>query len=420
MRTTEHNRRHVLRIAFLLFGLYAMLAARLFHVQVTTASDFGERLHSMSRRVSYRIGRAQFERGRRGRILDSRDQVLALGYDTYRLMIDPSLPHRPRRASAALDLTSRVHLASDVLSDLAVEHDLDELLDKGTETHFRRVLDDGTDVLVERRSRLLLSGILPHERQYFLEIMRQNRVRNFYFEAESQREYPQGDVVAEIVGFLGHVEDDPEGTARGRAGIEMTFERKLGGRHGRYHCEQDGRGREIDLNGRWEEHPADGAEIGLTLDLRVQELVSDAITEVNASFDCDSVTGIVLETQTGRILAMRSVPAFTLEDLRAARVPMQDTRCRAVSDSYAPGSTFKPFVVARAIEQGIVAWDDEFDTNNGRRVFRHGRHGRLLKDSSEHGILSVTEIITKSSNIGMAMIGFEEMGIERLYDAVDS
>ena len=420
MALATQRRQQVLRLALLLFGMYALIAARLFHVQVTTAATFSERQEALHRRLSHKVGRAGFERGRRGRIFSADDKTLALGYDSYRLTIDPTVGHYPRGEERWLNLTERVMLASDVLSDLGVEHDIGEFLDRGTTRYQLRKRKDGKKYRVPWRSRVLLGGIMPHERRYLLDIMKKNRIGNFHFEAEAEREYPEGGLVAEIVGFVGRNEFETDGETRGRGGIEYMLEGALAGSHGRFRCEKDGRGTELDLAGYWEREPEDGSDVGLTIDTKIQTIVDEALAEIMDGFPCDSVTGIVVETDTGRILAMKSRPGFGPEDLERDDFDLSMTRCRAVSDSYPPGSTFKPFVIARAIESGIVSWDQEFDTNNGLRRFRLGRHYRDLKDSSVHGVLTVREIITLSSNIGMAIIGFEQMGLDALYEAIDS
>lgn len=417
MDVAVEKRQQVLRIALLLLGLYALVSARLFHVQVTTASTFADRQESLNRRLRYKHGSTQFERGRRGRILDAEGRPLALGFDTYRLVADPNLPVHPRSRGADIGLGDRARIASDVLLDLGVDHDVRDFFRRSTQ---RRIpaKDGGEPVVV--RHRRLLRGILPHERRYFRKIMGERGIRNFRLEAESRREYPEGALMAEVVGFVGLHENDEDGRARGRAGIEQTLEHLLAGSDGKFACEKDGRGRELDLEGRWTEPPVDGQDVGLTLSVRIQSVVTEALSEAFEKLPCDGMSAVVLETQTGRVLALKSLPCFSADDLKAGRIAPADAVCRPVAEVYPPGSTFKPFIMARAIEAGIVTWDDTFDTNQGARTFTWEGRRRLLHDSHPHGVLTAREVIVKSSNIGMAIVGLERMGPDLVYDAVES
>ena len=140
----------------------------------------------------------------------------------------------------------------------------------------------------------------------------------------------------------------------------------------------------------------------------------------SGDFECEGASAVVLETSTNRILAMKSLPDASVEDLRAGRASAKLFRSRPVMDSYVPGSTFKPFVMAKARERGWVEWDRSFDTQGGRRSFRLGHAATSVRDSSRHGVLSARDVIVKSSNIGMAMLGFDILGLDRLYEAVDA
>ncbi len=417
------TRQNLLRIAGLLFLFYGLVAVRLVHVQINPPADLDGKAELRAKRSLHKLGRAEFERGRRGRILDANGTPLAMGYDTWTLFADPSLDHRPRPGHPVLSLEQRALLTLDALNDLGVRVDPREFVDHVLERFRVSATKEGGERWTRVRRRKLVTGLLAHEKAYLTDVFRRHRIENFSFEAEARRVYPQGKLAAEVVGFLGAVRTEGQtGTLQGRAGMEMALDAELRGESGVWRCKKDGRGVELDLGGYWERPRRDGLDVGLTLDVEIQRIVQEELNRLMESddFECEGVSAVVLETSTNRILAMKSLPDASVEDLRAGKASAKLFRSRPVMDSYVPGSTFKPFVMARARERGWVEWDRIFDTQGGRRTFRLGRAATSVRDSSRHGVLSARDVIVKSSNIGMAELGFDILGLDRLYEAVDA
>ncbi len=417
------TRQNLLRIAGLLFLFYGLVAVRLVHVQVNPPSDLEGKAELRAKRSLHKLGRSEFERGRRGRILDAHGTPLALGYDTWTLYVDPAVDHRPRPRHPVLSLEQRALLALDALNDLGVQVDPRDFVDRVLERFRVAATPTGGERWTRIRRRKLVTGLLAHEKAYLTDVFRRHRIQNFSFEAQARRVYPQDRLAAEVVGFLGTVRTEGRtGTARGRAGIEMALDAELRGECGVWRCKKDGRGVELDLGGYWERPRRDGLDVGLTLDVEIQRIVREELDRLMRTddFTCEGVSAVVLETSTNRILAMKSLPDASVEDLRAGKASARLFRSRPVMDSYVPGSTFKPFVMARARERGWVEWDRTFDTQGGRRRFHLGRAATSVRDSSRHAVLSARDVIVKSSNIGMAMLGFDILGLDRLYEAVDA
>ncbi|MEZ6196040.1 MAG: penicillin-binding protein 2 [Planctomycetota bacterium] len=421
MAIDQRKREKITRIvALLLFSGHALIVSKLVNVQITKADSHAREQAVRTARPAYKRGSGQFERGRRGTIVDARGTPLALGFDTYRLVVDPGLELGPEEP----DLRARLDICADALENVGVQFRRDLFLERGLDRFFESSIPGAEPR--KRRRRVLIDGLEPAERDYLASVLWPSvesdarPIRGFTFEAESAREYPSSGLVSEIVGFVGQSATDPETGDRGRAGIEYALDRLLAGTRGAFFCQRDGRGREYDLNGFWLEEPRDGVDIGLTIDVQIQDIVDRAIRKVHAEVPCAAVSGIVLETATGRILAMKSTPSATIEDLREGRAKFEDLQCRAATHLYPPGSTFKPFVVARALEAGVVDWGDRFDTNNGRKRLEYGRGGRIVNDSKPHQILSLSEVISLSSNIGMAEIGLYRLKPEGLHDAITS
>jgi len=157
--------------------------------------------------------------------------------------------------------------------------------------------------------------------------------------------------------------------------------------------------------------PRDGLNVVLTIDSVVQHIVESALAEAMDKHSPLSVSGIVVRPRTGEILALATLPNFDPNNPGAASVCAR--RNRVIADVAEPGSTFKIVVVSGALNEGVVGLSDTFDCEHAYFHFA----GRVLHDHESYGVLSVENIITKSSNIGAAKIGIQ-MGDSRLYDYI--
>ncbi len=223
------------------------------------------------------------------------------------------------------------------------------------------------------------------------------------FRDEFRRFYPQGSIAAQVVGMR-----DIDG--RGRGGIEQTLDTCLRGRDGSRELVQDARGRVLEVRDDSATPPRHGQTVVLALDAVIQVYAERALDAVVAQWKPRSACAIVLDPNTGDLLAMASRPTF--DPNHADEAQPEAWKNRPIADMYEPGSTFKPFVVAWGLAHGSIRHDEIFHCENGE--YRMGK--RLLHDHHRYGALSVTDILVKSSNIGMAKIG-ERMGNARLYQA---
>jgi cell division protein FtsI/penicillin-binding protein 2 len=262
----------------------------------------------------------------------------------------------------------------------------------------------------------LFERIALHPQRHFLWVKRRisddeaERVRQLKlpanicgFRDEFRRHYPQGPVAAQVVGLR-----DIDG--RGQGGVEQALDEILRGREGQRELELDARGRVIEVRDDVESAPHNGQSIVLTIDTVIQVYAERALDTVMDQWKPQSACAIVLDPQTGDILAMASRPTF--DPNRADAASAEAWKNRSIADMYEPGSTFKPFVVAWALAQGAIRGDEVFDCENGE--YRIGR--RVLHDHHKYGAMSVTDILVKSSNIGMAKIG-QRMGNAGLFQA---
>jgi cell division protein FtsI/penicillin-binding protein 2 len=220
---------------------------------------------------------------------------------------------------------------------------------------------------------------------------------------EYRRTLPQGAVAAHVLGFV----DVDE---RGCEGLERTYDALLRGEDGYEELECDG-GRRPLLTDRAAFKPVrHGKNLHLTIDTEVQRLVERELHGIMEEWAPASATVIVMEVRTGRILALANRPSYN--PTRPAEDDPEGRRRfnRAVCAQYEPGSIFKPFVMAGYLDAGIGRIDDQIFCENG--LFRY--RARRLRDHHPFDYLTVAEVLSKSSNVGMAKIGLA-MGPERLY-----
>lgn len=218
-------------------------------------------------------------------------------------------------------------------------------------------------------------------------------IKGVYVRDEYMRNYPEKDAAAHVVGFT-NVEDV------GQEGVELAYNDLLTGKPGSERIVQDRLRRTVAAPS---EHvaPIDGREIQLSIDRRVQhyayQLLRDAVTQNNAK----SGSIIVIDVQTGEVLALANYPSFdpnAREDLRGERL-----RNRAVTDTFEPGSTVKPIIVARAMDLGLVKPDTVIKTAPGSLVIS----GKVIRDIGNYPQLTVQGVIQKSSNIGVVRIAMQ-------------
>ncbi len=214
-------------------------------------------------------------------------------------------------------------------------------------------------------------------------------IKGLYDSRDYRRRYPEGEAAAHVVGFT-NIEN------QGLEGVELAFQNRLQGHDGSRGVVKDRLGRVIEDLGEPIE-PANGQDITLSIDAKVQffayQRIRDAVTEHRAK----AGSAVVLDAQTGEILALANYPSY---DPAGGRRTGEQLRNRALTDVFEPGSTMKPLVISLALETGRVKPETPINVAPGSLVIG----GFPIKDSHAHGVLPVTEVIQKSSNIGAARI----------------
>ncbi len=231
-------------------------------------------------------------------------------------------------------------------------------------------------------------------------------VRGVHELSEYRRHYPAGEAAAQVVGFT-NIED------HGQEGVELAFDKSLAGRDGSRRVIKDRLGRVVDDVGDGLA-PVDGRDVALTLDARIQFHAYTKLRDAVIANKAKAGTVVVLDAQTGETLALANVPTYSPTDRR--NLSGAQLRNRALTDTFEPGSTMKPFIAAWALESGRVTPQTLIQTAGGRLVVT----GSTITDAHPHGNLTVSEVIQKSSNVGavrMAMT-FTPREMWELFSAV--
>lgn len=221
------------------------------------------------------------------------------------------------------------------------------------------------------------------------------------FREDFIRVYPNGREGAAVVGLL-----DAEG--KGVAGVERAFDRQLRGSSGERWIEKDVLGREIPVYRGFNAAPVDGSTVRLTLDLTIQHILEKGLDDLDREFHPKAISSIVMRPSTGEVLAMAVRPTFDPNDGEHVRPELLRNRC--LTDPVEPGSIFKIITLAGVLEERQVSLDSLVNCENGSFSYA----GYILHDSHAHGMLTVREATSKSSNIGFAKLGIG-LGSARLY-----
>lgn len=207
---------------------------------------------------------------------------------------------------------------------------------------------------------------------------------------EYRRFYPSADVTSQLIGF-NNIDDE------GQEGIELLYNDWLSGTAGSSEIVRDPSGRVVDILEEIKP-PVQGQSVMLTIDKRIQYLTYLSLLEITEIFSAKSATAVVLDAKTSEILAMVSVPSGNPNNAQEKKPTL--VRNRAMTDTFEPGSVMKPFVVASALEAGLIHPETPIDTRPGR--MKIGRF--TVKDIHNYGKLDVSGVIEKSSNVGMCKI----------------
>lgn len=228
--------------------------------------------------------------------------------------------------------------------------------------------------------------------------IRSLNLRGVYFQKEPKRYYPKNELAAQVLGYVGM--DDS-----GLSGIERGYENQLHGRAGEMLISVDARKKWF---GSVEKQPEPGNNVVLTIDEKIQYIAERELETAMQQTRAISGTVIVENPRTGEILALANRPTFNPNLSRA--ITPEKLKNHAVSDVYEPGSTFKLVTISGALEEKVTRPDEMFDCQMGSIVY----NGMRIRDSRPHGLLTVSDVLAESSDVGSIKIGLR-LGEDRFY-----
>ena len=408
MANLPQMRRLKLFSVFLLLG-FAFLLGRLVYIQIVLHDELRDKASRYSERT-------YVKQTRRGDIFDRNGLLLA---GSQRLKILCADPSRIGKYYRPLGKTLAKYLEEDeeaLIERLRPKEHINSAGVKVIDPHVRlrvRVTGAEWEALSNLLANMKVEGedSLPEEERKFLKVMRRKAI--FAESLESyRRSYLNGQLAAHVLGFVQTrertVRGQPVFYAAGQMGVEKIFDKHLQGTLGWRTTETDSRRRELVAFRSMEVDARAGLDIHLTIDSGVQAIVEEELAKGVERSDPMTATVVVVQPRTGEILALANYPTF--DPNRYGEFPVANRRNRAISDQFEPGSTFKTISVAAALDQGVTSIDTMYDCENGYIRFM----GKALRDDHRYGMLSTSDIVKKSSNIGTFKI-VRELGVEKLY-----
>lgn len=355
------------KLRFLLMGFLAvflLVIVRLFSIQVLfpdTQQDY----------LSTRKLTPQ-----RGRLFDRNGQPLVMNQVLYRLFFEPPLIKDADKTTYTLSKLLGVEEAS-ISSKIQPE---------------KKWVAVKTGVTKKQKEDILKSG-LP----------------GMGFDDMWNRYYPDASLAAHLSGFVGK---NDEGIDVGRSGVEGFYDKDLGGLPGLIRSDVDLQGKPIFLGTQERIDAEDGRDLYLTIDKSVQKIVKDKLVSGMERYEAKEGCAIIANPNTLEILALSCIPDYdptTYFDFETSAF-----RNTAISDTYEPGSTFKPIIMAAGIEKGVVQPDTKFDEDGPVTI---GEYTIRTWNNQYEGRITLTRAIEKSSNVGMVFIG-SKLGNTNLYNTI--
>lgn len=337
----------------------------------------------------------------RGELRDRKGVSLALSLKSDSLFCTPHLDFYPEYKGGK----DPVWGDSDRKAALAVAQKLSPHLGIPARTLLSKMLTKKRFVYLERQ--------LPSEK---VDVIKALKLPGVYFLPESKRHYPRQSLACQILGFT-----DIDGI--GQLGIERTFNEQLAGKDGELVAPKDAKGRLLFLEDNYTKIPVNGSTLQLTIDATIQHIVEQALNEVVKAHRPLTAYAVVVDPNTGEILAMAGTPTFdpnypvskkfrnrSFSELSSEEKEeykqevnrqLAARKVHPVENSYEPGSTMKIFTAAIALEERKVSLGEPINCEGGGWRY----HDKVVTDTHRYGTLTFEEVLWKSSNIGTAKMG---------------
>lgn len=324
---------------------------------------------------------------RRGTIFDSRGNLMAGTVQTQTLFIDPKFMQESYQGEGR----SLVEM-DDMVARLA------RLIDKDPFEVSKLISDRNTSRYVK---------IAENLDDQLCDQIRKMDIPGVGFTTTSARYYPMGSLASHVLGGTG-------ADGHGLEGLELQFDKLLAGRNGFKRTLKDARRRAIAVSAEDYVPPQHGEHLILTIDSNIQMIAEQELAAACEKYKAKRGEVVVMDPQTGNVVALANWPTFNPQNLQDSSAEVR--RDRAITDPFEPGSVFKPFIAGPAIMWHDTRPDEVFPVHG--RVYRTP-YGRKVTDVHGFDQLSLWDVLVKSSNIGMSMLG-ERLGNAKLHAAITS
>lgn len=345
------KRERILFLFIVFILIFLLLIYRLYNIQVLGSSV----LHELARKehvTSYIVD------GKRGMIFDRNFKKLATNVESKSLFAIPYRIEQPEQTSRLL--SSKLGLTyQDVENELTKER------------YF---------VWIDRK--------LSQEKY---EEIKSLNLEGLDFVTENKRFYPKESLAANLIGFVG-IDN------QGLEGLELYFDNKLKSQSGLIVMERDASGAKIPLSTEMIQPSKNGLSIVLSIDEVIQYITEEALHKAFQQYQPKSAVAIVVNPKTGEILSLAVRPSFNSNNYQDSSEAYR--RNRAITDNYEPGSTFKIFTIATALEHGYASLSDHFNCKGWIKY-----QGTVIRDIDPHGYQDLTEIVKNSCNVGVIEVG---------------
>ncbi|WP_372714981.1 peptidoglycan D,D-transpeptidase FtsI family protein, partial [Ilyobacter sp.] len=344
-----------------------ILIVRLFQVQVINHKEYENTLMKQVE-ATYSIV------GNRGKVLDFSGKPLAYNSNIYTIAIDPTRVNNFQDAINALEDIDKNYIK---IGYRALKNEIPSLAE--SKKYYKIIAKD-----VEEDKKEEIEALIKEKYK-----LKHNEI---FFQKKSNREYYRKEIFSYLVGLTGYTQKS-EDSKTGIFGVEKEYDEYL---RARKITKKDifTRSRFMKLPTASDELEisANGKNVYLTIDYFLQYILNEEVKKQFDNTDSEMGLGLVMDPNTGRILATSLFNKKIQKNLKN----------QIIQSQYEPGSTFKPLVVAAGLEEGLISPSDTFDVGDGKIV----RHRHTIRESSRHtkGVLSTEEVLKKSSNVGMVLI----------------
>ena len=367
-------------VAVVILACFVTLLGRLYYLHVVERPE----LLAVAERDRHMFDRLY---ARRGDIVDQRGNVLATTRSVIELGLDPNV-------TVEADMAKLPELAQ--LIDVPVAD-----LEKAFATKFHEI-DTPAGPVEQPIKWTVLKPEIDETTYAKIDAL---GIKAVYGLRRFDRVYPGNELAAHVLGYV-NTEGEPG------MGVEAYMDFYLRGQDGWRETEHDGRRKELPQFSTEEVAPTDGLGVELTLDAMLQYYAEQEVKRLVSVYSPKAVSIIISDPATGEIQALANYPTF--DPNHYGSYPAEDLKNHAVSDVFEPGSTFKIVTASAALNEGVVQPTDQFDCAKPTIEYK-GREIKLPMDAEHNGVLTVTQIVSQSSNRGAANLGVL-LGEQRLYD----